>query len=359
MLDRDFFLDLEPYEICQDEKEAILTPGLSLLTEFHQDNCLEYKRFLDAINFDRNRVEKLHDIPFFPVRMFKELELRSVPKEDIIKTATSSGTTGQSVSRMFIDKETAAFQQKMTVKQLTNFWGKKRQPFLIVDSEETIKDRKKFSARAAGIMGLRFFATEMVFCLNDDMSLNRTKLNDFLKKYGDRQFVVFGFTFMVWKHLFQELDKCDQNVDMHNAILMTGGGWKKFIDEGVSRDLFKTELKRVCKIHRFMDHYGMAEQVGSIYIECEYGHYHASIFSDVIVRNYNDFSPCGIGEEGIIQVLSIAPHSYPGHSLLTEDIGVIEGVNDCPCGRKGKYIKIHGRIPNAEVRPAAITITPM
>ena len=99
----------------------------------------------------------------------------------------------------------------------------------------------------------------------------------------------------------------------------------------------------------------MAEQVGSIYLECEYGHYHASVFSDVITRRIEDFSPCEIGEKGIIQVVSVVPRSYPGHSLLTEDEGVILGVDDCPCGRKGKYIKVFGRIKNAEIRGCSDT----
>lgn len=352
---RELFTSIEPYSLNQKEKEKLLFDELKRLTDHHSECCEEYSFFLEAIGYKRGNVHCLHDIPFFPVRMFKELELVSVPKKEIIKTTTSSGTTGSCVSKLFIDRETAAFQQKMTVKQLTNYWGKKRLPFLIVDTEATIRDRTKYSARAAGIMGLQFFSTEMVFCLDEEMNLNIDVLNEFLKRYGNERFVIFGFTFMVWKHLFKELDKRNRTVDMGNGILMTGGGWKKFSDEGVSADYFKSELTRVCNIQSFMDHYGMAEQVGSIYLECEYGHYHASVFSDVIVRKYEDFSPCKIGEKGIIQVLSIAPGSYPGHSLLTEDMGVIEGVDDCPCGRKGKYIRVFGRVPNAEVRGCSDT----
>ena len=34
------------------------------------------------------------------------------------------------------------------------------------------------------------------------------------------------------------------------------------------------------------------------------------------------------------------PTSYPGHSLLTEDEGVLLGEDDCTCSRLGKYFKI-------------------
>ncbi len=94
----------------------------------------------------------------------------------------------------------------------------------------------------------------------------------------------------------------------------------------------------------------MVEQTGSIFMECEYGHYHSSVFSDVIIRRTIDFSMTHIGEEGIIQVISVLPKSYPGHSLLTDDIGVLLGEDDCPCGRLGKYFKITGRLENAELR---------
>ena len=82
---------------------------------------------------------------------------------------------------------------------------------------------------------------------------------------------------------------------------------------------------------------------------------HASIYSDVIARRPEDFSVCEIGEKGILQVVSVLPHSYPGHSLLTEDEGIVLGEDDCPCGRKGKYIQIIGRIKSAELRGCSDT----
>ena len=82
---------------------------------------------------------------------------------------------------------------------------------------------------------------------------------------------------------------------------------------------------------------------------------HASIFSDVIIRNPRDFSIAKTGEKGLIQVCSLLPESYPGHSLLTEDEGIVLGEDDCPCGRKGKYFKVLGRIKNAEIRGCSDT----
>ena len=204
-------------------------------------------------------------------------------------------------------------------------------------------------------MGLDFAATKMFFALKDDMSLDVETVEEFLSNYRNDNFIIFGFTFMVWQHLFEVVEKMGYKFNMRNSFLLTAGGWKKLENSAVSREDFKRIGKERCGIIRYIDHYSMAEQSGCIYAECEYGHLHASIYSDMLIRNPKDFSLCEIGEKGIIQVVSVLPHSYPGHSILTEDEGLILGEDDCPCGRKGKYIKILGRMKNAEIRGCSDT----
>ena len=53
---------------------------------------------------------------------------------------------------------------------------------------------------------------------------------------------------------------------------------------------------------------------------------------------------------GIIQSLSIIPLSYPGHNILTEDQGYILGVDDCKCGKLGKYFLLTNRVKGTEIR---------
>ena len=143
--------------------------------------------------------------------------------------------------------------------------------------------------------------------------------------------------------------------DLSNGILIHGGGWKKLASEAVSHDEFHKRLEDACGLYDIHDYYGMVEQTGCIYMECECGHLHASNFSDVIIRRPLDFSEADIGEAGIIQVVSTIPESYPGHSLLTEDEGEVLGIDDCPCGRKGKYFKVNGRLKDAEIRGCSDT----
>ena len=57
-----------------------------------------------------------------------------------------------------------------------------------------------------------------------------------------------------------------------------------------------------------------------------------------------------IKEKGLVQVISLLPISYPGNSILTEDVGKIYGIDDCKCGKPGKYFKIFGRVEKSEIR---------
>lgn len=354
----DEIVNTSPFSLYEIEKEKMLTQRLTELTEYHRKHCPEYRRMLDAGGFDADRVKSYKDLPFLPVRLFKELELKSIASEDVVKTMTSSGTTGQTVSKIYLDRATSTNQQKTMVKIVSEFTGSSRMPMIIIDCPSVVKNRVMFSARGAGILGFSVFGLKKIYALDDNMKLDVEGLKEFLEKFKDQKILLFGFTFMIWQHFYKELLRLKVEgitFDLSNGILIHGGGWKKLVSESVSHDEFRQRLKDVCGLEHIHDYYGMVEQTGCIYMECECGHLHASIFSDVITRRPIDFSECAIGEPGIIQVVSTIPESYPGHSLLTEDEGVIEGIDDCPCGRKGKYFKINGRLQNAEIRGCSDT----
>ena len=195
----------------------------------------------------------------------------------------------------------------------------------------------------------------MTFALCDDMSLNIEAINDFIDKYRDSPTISFGFTYIVWKHFICQLEENQINVDLSKNLMIHGGGWKKLESESHSVETFKKKLKKTTSISQCHNYYGMVEQTGSIFIECEHGYLHTSIWSDIIIRNQQDFTVLDIGEMGLVQLLSLIPRSYPGHSILSEDLGTVIGEDDCKCGRLGKYFLIHGRLPKAEVRGCSDT----
>ena len=350
-------LNLEPYSISHSAKHNMLNERMWDLTRFHYNNSPEYRKMFDATGLDINSLPDYEQLPFLPVRLFKEFELRSVPKENVVKTMTSSGTTGQKKSKIFLDRETSANQTKCLTRIVSSFLGKKRVPMLILDTSAVIKDRRMFSARGAGILGFSMFGTKRCYALDEGMNLDIEGMKNFLDEHKGETIFMFGFTFMIWQHFYKKLKESGYHPDLSNGVLIHGGGWKKLVNEQVSPTEFNQALHDVCSIdiNNVHDYYGMVEQTGTIYMECECGHLHASTYSDVIIRRPNDFSIADKGEKGLIEVISVLPESYPGHILLTEDEGVIEGEDDCPCGRKGKYFKVLGRIKNAEIRGCSDT----
>jgi len=354
LFDLSEIINISPYSLSKAEKADLYMRAISSLTKLHYDGCPQYRRILDAIGFDLSNVAKIEDFPFLPVRLFKQYELLSVERPDIIKTMTSSGTTGQQVSKIYLNRETATNQTKVLTKIVSSFLGTKRLPMLVIDSKSVIKDRKLFSARGAGILGFSMLGYDITYALDDQMNLNMDAVTSFLEKHSGTSILLFGFTFMIWKHFVMPL-KREPRLDINNGIMLHGGGWKKLNEQAVDNELYTETIEDVCGVRKVYNYYGMVEQTGSIFMECEYGHLHASIFSDILIRNHQNFESVGVGKQGLIQLVSLLPKSYPGHSILSEDLGKLLGEDDCPCGRMGKYFKIDGRIKNAEIRGCSDT----
>ncbi len=333
-----------------EKKQETLLEMLRALTSHHQLQCASYANILHALGYeDANTLETL---PYLPVRLFKMLELRSVPEHEVIRTMVSSGTTSQQLSKIFLDAQTAAYQTKALVKILQNFLGKSRLPMLIIDSQSTLKNPQR-SARAAGILGLSNFGRDHTYVLDDAMHLQNDVLDAFLQKYHNTPILIFGFTFMVWEYFLQPLKA--HGIDLSNATLLHSGGWKKLQDQAVDNATFKALLQQHTGIKKVHNFYGMVEQVGSIFMECEAGHLHTPSFADIIIRDPMTLEPLHVKQEGLIEVLSVLPHSYPGHILLSEDLGTILGEDDCACGRKGRYFSVSGRLAKAEIRGCSDT----
>ena len=114
--------------------------------------------------------------------------------------------------------------------------------------------------------------------------------------------------------------------------------------------IFKEKLIKKINLNKIYNYYGLVEQTGSIFIESrKCGYFHTSIFSDIFIRD-KKFNVLKNKKKGLVQLMSLLPTSYPGHNILTEDIGEIIGEDNCKCGLKGKYFLVHGRTKKAEIR---------
>lgn len=336
-----------PYSLPQAEKERFLLSELARLNDHHRLHCVEYARLSNLLFPRATSPSTLADLPYLPVGLFKERLLSSVPPEKVFKILQSSGTTGQTPSRITLDHETALLQTRALSRIMTHILGPERLPMLLIESPDLIRDRKQFNARAAGLLGMMNFGRHHCYALDSELNLRLAEVRNFLDRFGNENFLIFGFTFLVWAAFLQQIDSL--GLDLSKGILIHSGGWKTLHDQAVTADEFRLAFRKATGLARIYNFYGMVEQVGSIFLEGEDGHFYPPSFADVIIRDPQTFEELPPGQPGIVEVLSVLPRSYPGHCLLTEDLGVVHAI-DPRGGRLGKAFSILGRIPRAELR---------
>ena len=197
----------------------------------------------------------------------------------------------------------------------------------------------------------------MKFGLDNDLKLDEEQFQGL----NEKSVCVFGFTWLLYKTISENKDNIKiKNIfkTIENIIIIHMGGWKKLQDLQISKEQFNQMASDFfnCKKENIIDVYGMTEQLGTIYPDCDAGYKHVPTYSEVMIRNTDTLEIEEIGKSGFIQLLSPIPHSYPGISLLSDDIGKIMGVDNCSCGRKGKYFQFEKRAEQADIKGCGDTI---
>ena len=213
--------EIDPYSLNHDEKEKVLLEGLTELTKLHQEKCPEYAKIINIQS--KKAWETTSDIPFIPVRLFKNYELLSTDRSEIVKTMTSSGTSGQAVSKIFLDRDNTKNQTKTLASIITSYIGKKRLPLLLLDTEMVKNDRSMFSARGAGIIGFSTFGRNITYALDADMKLDIEKVKAFCEAHSNETVLMFGYTYMIWQFIVRELETSGIQIPFKEAILLNDG----------------------------------------------------------------------------------------------------------------------------------------
>jgi Acyl-protein synthetase, LuxE len=332
---------------------AILQAELSYAIERHPP----FRRYVETWPIDYRTAERIADLPYLPVGVFKaDPPLTLVPPDKIVRTLASSATTGQSPSRVVLDTETSRRMVKGVTSIIRDFIGPTRRPYLVIDTPESLAGGAQLGARSAAIQGLRAFATDIVCCLkSDDFGkpvIDESKLLAFAQQVGNGDALAYGFTYIVWQHFVLPLRAKGITLRMPNVRLLHSGGWKRLQEQAVPRDAYAAGVASVfgCPADQIIDFYGMVENVGIIYPDCAHGNKHVPAFAEVIVRDPLTLEPVHVGKQGLVQVCSALSTSFPGFAVLTDDIAEIIHNDGCPCGRRGVCFRFVKRVPKAEVR---------
>lgn len=350
-----------PFEFNEKEKQPGGSFYQAVMEElcYHYDNNQLYHKFCDNKNFNPHDFNgELSEVPPVSVAVFKELgkSLTSVPKEDIKLTLQSSATSGIP-SSIPVDKLTSKRQAKTMIKVVGDFIGKDRKPFLIMDVDPMTGFRNLLGARFAAVSGYLNFASKVGYFLkvndNNQYYFDVEGINNYISELDtETPSVVFGFTYILYSEVIRP--NLESGIQFHlpkGSKIIHIGGWKKLESEKISKEAFNKAASMLFGIDPsdVIDIYGFTEQMGLNYPDCKCGWKHASIYSDVIVRDVVTKEVLPAGKEGLLEFITPIPHSYPGNVVLTDDIGVI-GEENCSEGRSGKRFKILGRLKKAEIR---------
>jgi hypothetical protein len=339
------------------DKEPKLLAAVREVAGHHYQHCAPYRTLCDKRGFDPAGLERLEELPYLPTSFFKRTLLRSVPEDQVFREITSSATTSGQPSRMALDRETSRRQSKCFNRVLLERIGSQRYNFIVLDEPSTVGRSQVVSARASTIRSLLFCARKVDTCVELEdgaLSLNQEKLDRLLEEAqeGGDPLMLFGFTFILYAHVVRPLLEAGRSYRLPGAKILHIGGWKKLESQKVTPEKLVEDCRRVFGVHPgdVVDLYGFTEQAGLLYPTCPEGRRHVPVWGQVIARDPVSLEPLEPGREGLLQFITPIQTSYPGHSVLTEDVGLVLGEDDCPCGRPGRTFKVVGRAPQSEVR---------
>jgi hypothetical protein len=350
-----FLEGVAPYALEPAAKSTFLLGHLHQLLEHHSAHCPPYANLVDDWRQQYRQSEgTLEDYPFMPVSIFKEYELRSTAAAGM--RLESSATTSGTASKIFVDKATRKRQTISANKVLSDFIGTEKRPYLVFDLEATVRGTASLGARGAAILSLAHHASTFYFVgheVEGQLRLDLDALHRALAAIGSQAFIAYGFTYILYQ-MHQQLQACGGALPaVHPAsVFLHSGGWKRLTDIAVDKASFNRTIAGVWGLspQHIIDFYGTVEQIGLPYPDCAAGRKHVPYWAEIIVRQQDTLTPAAVGETGLLQLLNCLPWSAPNHSVLTEDLGVIDLLDGCQCGRRGKAFVFQGRAPRAELR---------
>jgi len=315
---------------------------------FHYEKNPFLKFFWDKMNFHPSELdseESLSRVPGVLVNVFKEFEMISVPKDDVVLTLTSSGTNGQK-SQQFLSQESLDHVKKLawsiheslglTSDDKFNYLCFTYDPAVAKDLGTAFTDEllTNFTKKENVFYAIQWSEEKQDFFLNEAETLK--KFDEFSK--SDIPVRILGFPAILFDLILKHKLKLKLP---EGSWLQTGGGWKDKADKEIPKKEFRLFIQDSLGIKEShqRDLFGMVEH-GIPYVDCEFGELHIPNYSRVFIRSPKDFSVLPFGETGIVHFLCSYNFSYPAPSLQTTDFGYLK---KCQCSLGGDVLVITGR----------------
>lgn len=345
----DALLKQSPYGLDSETRRAGLLALLREVTAHHMEHCAPYRRFCERQAVDPQKIAVLEAFPYLPSALFKDALLLSMPEGEVFREVRSSATSSGRPSRIGLDKQNNRRWGTSMQRMLLDRIGNARLRTMVLDEPSVLGRDEVISARASMTRSLLFAANGTDTCLIADknrLRLDDDRLSRFLASAGDGQgSMLFGFTFILYIYVVKPLLDAGRRYKLPGLKILHAGGWKKLESLSVSRETLVADCAACFGMDpaNVVDIYGFTEQGGLLYPTCENGVRHTPAWSEVICRDTVTLEPQPFGRDGLMQFVTPIQTSYPGHSIITEDVGRVLGRDNCPCGRNGTVFEVVGR----------------
>lgn len=353
-----------PYDT---DSDALFLNAVRENALFHYTHCAEYRKILDGSNFGETELrsekpisEYLAELPFIPTLLFKRRRMFSMPSRRIIVKATSSGTSGR-FSEIGFDAGGLFCGLKMVLKL-----GSHRKLFSPIPCRYIVMGYQPHHGNRTAITKTAFGATLFTPCISRKYILKFkdgkyspdfdgiiSVVQKYSKKRAPVRFMGFpAYTFFLLKEM--ERRGISVKLPKHSKILL-GGGWKQFYAEQTDKETFYRLAEKILGIadKDIIEFFGAVEHP-VMYTDCTNHHFHIPVYSRVIIRGCDDFSPLGNGEAGLVNLITPMVCATPILSVMTDDLGVLHDGAECGCGIKTPYLEIIGRVAPDSIKTCAV-----
>lgn len=349
----DELLKKDPFSLCNQGKKEGFESALYETLKQHLEGSPEYKRWCESQGF-KDFNGSIDKIPFIPVQVFKERDLVTVKESDIIDIRHSSSTTSGVPSLVKRDAITIDRYKQSRNSALSAFCTSNKNVQIGVIEDPDENPNPNLSANLIlFVIASRTDQDKTFYVVKDNNGEKEVDLDKFLNLiniHKNNISLIFGHMAYIYLFLIEGLKKRGITLNLSDVTMLYGWGWKKYADKAVPTDVFRKSIQEVLGIPQksILDMYGFAES-NSLYLECSEGFRHVPLWDEVLVRCPKSFQVVKDGEEGLLQFLSPIPNSYPGASVLIDDIGLAYHEGVCKCGRKGTKFKLIRRANKDEL----------
>ncbi len=271
------------------------------LFRFQAEHNPVYKSYLSALKVNKNKVQKLAQIPFLPIDFFKSHQvLSSQATAEIV--FESSGTTGTQNSKHYLLD--GSFYKNVATHIFESFYGKLTDyqflallpSYLERNNSSLVYMVEHFISTAIGTSAKDSSRNFSGFYLNhtQDLMENLKKLQK-----EKQQVILIGVTFAL-------LDFAESNpMDLSDVIIMETGGMKGRRREMIREEVHQT-LREAFNVKQIHSEYGMTELLSQGYARQD-GVFESPACMKILLRDVND--PFEVGthlRSGGINVIDLA-----------------------------------------------------